>query len=302
VVTDGGDGKLNFKIIENKPSDKIILNEDTEMVIDEFVLASLSETGKRTYLLTGGYGNGKTESVMRIGRVAVEEHKMSFFYVKDSSLFEAMLNLSKNYQPAIIFLEDIDEIASGSNRDSRMNSILNILDGVETKGNNLTVVFTTNHPEKINKALRRPGRIDLMIKFENPTYDTTGKILKAYFIGMSGEESLDYDKCVKAISDIKTINAGDKTDKTVGVPGAVIAEICKRAVKLAAKKGGEISDRVVISSVSSIKYQVELMAGDVEETPKEKKLWDMVFGQISEAVTASVYQPAFEACNKALGN
>jgi hypothetical protein len=300
VVTDGGEGKLDFKIIENKGSDMIILNEDTEMVVEEFVLASLSEKGKRTYLLTGGYGNGKTESVMRIGRVAVEQHGMSFFYVKNSDLFEAMLNLSKNYQPAIIFLEDIDEIAAGSNRDSRMNSILNILDGVETKGNNLTVVFTTNHPEKINKALRRPGRIDLMIKFENPTHETTEKIMRVYFDKLPGGQELDYGKLVQAVADIKTINKGDKTDKTVGVPGAVIAEICKRAVKLAANKGGEIADRTVLSSISSIKYQVELMAGDVEEMPKEKKLWEMIVGQMSEAVAEAAFDPAKRACVEAL--
>jgi len=101
-----GDKQIAFDIIENKPSDKIVLNEKEELVLDQFVIDSLSDPGKRTYLFTGAYGTGKTESAMRVGKAAVDRG-MSFFYVKDAAIFDEVLNLSKQYSPCLLFLEDL---------------------------------------------------------------------------------------------------------------------------------------------------------------------------------------------------
>lgn len=254
VVTKKGDN-LNFEIIENKGSDKIVLNRGERLVVDTFIIDNLGEKGKRSYLFTGGYGTGKTETAMRVGRVAVQNHGMSFFYLKDANAFDQLLNQCKKYQPCIIFLEDVDEIASGEMRDSHMNKILNTLDGVQTKGNDLTVIFTTNHPEKINSALRRPGRIDVMVKFENPDAETVAEIYRIYFKDIKGEQMLDYATLAK---------------KTPSVQGAVIAEVAQRAVKLA-KKQGTITDDLVESSIHSMAYQIELMNGATKEVNKAEQ-------------------------------
>jgi len=261
VTRNGND--LDFEIIENKGSDKIVLNRAELLVVDTFVIDSLGEPGKRCYLFTGGYGTGKTETAMRVGRVAVKEHKMSFFYLKDAKAFDQLLNLCKKYQPCIIFLEDVDEIAAGEDRNSDMNKILNTLDGVQTKGNNLTVIFTTNHPEKINSALRRPGRIDIMVKFENPTNETKEEIYKLYFDKIPGADVLDYKDLAK---------------KTPDVQGAVVAEIAKRAIKLA-KKQKTITDDLVESCIHSMKYQIELMNDHIKE-PNKAELFVKLFAEL----------------------
>jgi transitional endoplasmic reticulum ATPase len=206
-------------------------------------------------LFTGGYGTGKTETAMRVGKLAVDHHSMSFFYLKDAAAFDVLLNQSKKYQPCIIFLEDVDEIASGEQRDSQMNKILNTLDGVQTKGNDLTVIFTTNHPSKINSALRRPGRIDVMVKFENCEPETISEIYKMYFNGIPGSEQLDYKHLATT---------------TPNVQGAVVAEIAQRSVKLA-KKQGTITDDLVESSIHSMAYQIELMNGATKEVNKAEQ-------------------------------
>lgn len=270
VVSQKGDS-LDFEIIENKGSEKIVLNRPEQMVIDTFVIDSLGEPGKRCYLFTGGYGTGKTETAMQVGRVAVERHGMSFFYLKDATLFDNLLNQCKKYQPCIVFLEDVDEIASGEQRDSSMNKILNTLDGVQTKGNDLTVIFTTNHPEKINSALRRPGRIDVMIKFENPDNDTKIKIYRMYFENLPGGDSLDY----AALANL-----------TPSIQGAVVAEIAKRSVKLASKQGA-ITHEIVESCIHSMRYQIELMTEHTKETNKSeqfvKLLGDFIAPRVWEA-------------------
>lgn len=262
--------QLEFEIIENKGSEKIVLNRDEQLVVDTFIIDSLGESGKRCYLFTGGYGTGKTETAMRVGRVAVKEHNMSFFYLKDSSAFDKLLNQSKKYQPCIIFLEDVDEIAGGERRDGEMNRILNTLDGVQTKGNDLIVLFTTNHPEAINSALRRPGRIDIMVKFENCTPESIAEIFQIYFKGIPGAEMLDYAGLAK---------------KCPNVQGAVIAEIAKRAVKLA-KKQKTITDDLVEASIHSMAYQISLMNGETRQVNKAEQLVAL----LTEAISTKVWR------------
>lgn len=261
VVITGARSKFghhhSYEIMENKGADHIILNESEDMVIRDFVVSKLGETGKRVYLFTGPYGNGKTETAMNIGR---EGNKMGMpmFYLKDTSLFDVMLNQCKNYQPCILFVEDIDEIGSGAERDETMNKILNTIDGVQTKGNDITVIFTTNHEKKLNPALRRPGRIDQMINFTNPTKETRIKIMQNYFEGINGCGGLDFNMLADRVGDISA---------------SVVAQICKRAVTLSAKDN-IITDDKVKSAATSMDYQIRLMAEPVEQEPLEKVFTD----------------------------
>lgn len=250
--------KHGFDLIENKGSDKIVLNRDTRLTVDTFVKGSLGEKGKRCFLFTGTYGNGKTEIAMEVGKQAVEEHGMSFFYLKDTSIFDMALGQAKQYAPCILFVEDLDEIGGGEERDARINTILNKLDGVESKGNDITVLFTTNHPGRINPALRRPGRIDLIVKFENPDRHSKKEILKLYLHGIDGEDKVDYNALVDLIPDVS---------------GAVVAEVAKRAVKLAAKEGWTNTDSVE-ACIASMKYQIELMEGGVEKRSRNDQFVD----------------------------
>lgn len=251
VVTKGeefGQVVLNFDIFEMKQSDKIVLNKDIEGILQNFVIDDLGEENKRCYLFSGGYGNAKTETAMRVGAAGLQRG-MSFFYCKDADVFHMLLAQAKNYQPCIVFLEDLDEIGAGTKRDADMNRILNTLDGVQTKNNKLTVIFTTNHEKRINPALRRPGRIDLVIKFDNPDKEAVAKIYEVYLKSIKPDVVLDYAALA---------------ERTPNCPGAVVAEIAKRAVKLCVKRG-EVNDTLVQAAVDSMKHHLDLMGEDVEE-------------------------------------
>jgi AAA+ superfamily predicted ATPase len=270
-----GSKQLDFEIIENKGSNDIILNRKEEVTVDQFIIGSLDDSGKRCYLFTGKYGTGKTETAMRVGREAVARG-MAFFYVKDATIFDELLHQSKKYQPCLIFLEDIDEITAGAQRDADMNKILNTLDGVQTKGNNLTTIFTTNHPERINSALRRPGRIDIVVNFAHPEKDTVAKIYERLLAGMRGAEKLDYAMLA---------------EQTPDVAGAVIAEIATRVKKLAKKQ--PLSDELVLACIASMEYQIQLMQDKVavedERITLVKLLHQFVGGatwQVPEVVDA----------------
>lgn len=61
-----------------------------------------------------------------------------------------------------------------------LSYILNLIDGIkETPGR--IMIFTTNHPEQIDPALIRPGRIDIKINFTNATSNVIKDIYKQLF-------------------------------------------------------------------------------------------------------------------------
>ena len=69
----------------------------------------------------------------------------------------------------------------GFNDDSvNLSCLLNILDGIiELHG--VMVIFTTNHPEKLDEAFLRPGRIDFKQEFKRANVVTTKSIICSKF-------------------------------------------------------------------------------------------------------------------------
>lgn len=240
-------GEMKLEITEIKHNPAIFLEKDKQLVIENFIIDQLNDKGKRTFLFPGFYGNGKTETAINIGVEALKRG-LSFFYVKHANQFTKILKLAKNYEPCVIFLEDVDEITQGTNRTADINEILNTLDGVDTKGRDIITIFTTNNKKLITAPLRRPGRIDLILEFDNPSKDVTERITRYYFQGLTGGNDVDYQEVL---------------EKMPEASGATIAEICKRAVKLARKKG-VINTGIITSSIASMLPQVDFMKDAVE--------------------------------------
>lgn len=261
---------VSFEITETRSNPKVILNAKERSVVEQYCKLDMREHGKRTYLFNGDYGNGKTEAAMMLGDTA-KELGMVFFYVKDSKAFVNMLSIAaKYYTPAFIFMEDIDEIGSGNERDAGINQLLNTLDGAETKNKNIKVLFTTNHPNQINPALRRPGRLDLIVRFNNPARETVKRIYETYFKGVAGSETLDYDSCAMATPDCS---------------GAFVAEISKRALRLA-ELSGSISNEIVIAAINTISDHLALM--EVEIDNKKPDVVSLIADKVVERLEAGV--------------
>lgn len=61
-----------------------------------------------------------------------------------------------------------------------LSCLLNILDGlIELHG--VMVIFTTNHPEKLDEAFTRPGRIDFKQEFKRANIETIKSIVRSKF-------------------------------------------------------------------------------------------------------------------------
>ena len=167
---------------------KVILNDDVmAQVIDSvFVPMEMSqrcrEFGiplKRGVLLSGRYGTGKT-LVSLITASKCEQNGWTYIYVSKAAHLQQAILFAQQYQPAVVFAEDIDRATEGEERTEDIDAILNTLDGVDTKNSELLVVLTTNHIEKINKAMLRPGRLDAVITLPPPDADSVQKLIRMY--------------------------------------------------------------------------------------------------------------------------
>lgn len=123
------------------------------------------------FLLMGVMGAGKTSLVKAIAK----KYNKSIYFLNftknmsDESLFELIRDIKDE---SIILIEDIDSFFE--QRDTKENTnisfsgLINILDGVMSSGNGILTFITVNYGDKLDKALIRPGRIDMIIKFEYP--------------------------------------------------------------------------------------------------------------------------------------
>lgn len=119
-------------------------------------------------LLYGPPGTGKTSVVRAIANwYDAKIRIINFKTFKDENQFvESMVTLPGK---TVFVFEDIDIIfqkrEDNNNDDISLSTLLNILDGIMSL-NNCIYVATTNHIERLDKALIRPGRFDVSIKMD----------------------------------------------------------------------------------------------------------------------------------------
>lgn len=162
------------------------------------LLYDLGLPNKYGLLLTGPPGTGKTSTIYA---VATELQK-PIWYVQLSKhytcgeLRQVFEHVYKIKGGGIIVFEDIDSMtdivlarsssSSGDTKETAAASImdlsssedtpltlsyfLNFLDGALTQNGSI-VIATTNHPERLDPAFKRPGRFDLTVELGNAKHD-----------------------------------------------------------------------------------------------------------------------------------
>lgn len=178
--------------IENKFNVEPILNDDIidKLKIDTdtffkkrkwYQVQNPPLPHKRQILMIGPPGNGKTVIIKNY----MDEAQKNRYYVMidttnisvDSGFFEYLNKTLSNKEKVLLF-EDVDTVASNLGRRS---SFLNFLDGVNQLDNTL-VIATTNHPERLDKALlNRPSRFDRKYVITYPNDKSREKFLLKYF-------------------------------------------------------------------------------------------------------------------------
>lgn len=184
-------GWYRSNVIVPKTIDKVFIENKEDIIKDFDTFLTSKEwyrnkgiSYKRGYIFYGPPGNGKTSLGIALSRKYNRDiYFLSLNNMTDESLNTAFRELSPR---SILMIEDIDtifDVRSSIKNKNNINStkvnfgtLLNCLDGVFSK-ENVVVIFTTNHIEKLDPALIRAGRIDKKFKISNPNKN----IIEMYF-------------------------------------------------------------------------------------------------------------------------
>jgi chaperone BCS1 len=199
------DGKLEIRVanhyqwslgtrVRPRPWGSVLLdgNQAEELLADmrEFLAgyAWYQQTGvpfRRGYLLYGPPGNGKTSVVKALaGELGLSIYLL---VLSDPEMTDNRINdlLSRVPDRTILLLEDIDcaftrrRRASGRDAGLTFAGLLNSLDGVASPEGRI-VVMTTNHLDRLDPALIRPGRADVKLAFGNATADQARRLFERF--------------------------------------------------------------------------------------------------------------------------
>jgi cell division protease FtsH len=201
--------------------------------------AALGAQAPRGVLLYGPPGTGKT----MLARAVAAQAGVDFFSASGSSFVEMFVGRgaarirrlfkeARKAGRAVIFIDELDAIggarsSSGgdggtSEREQALNQLLVELDGFERDPGTVIVLAASNHVEKLDRALLRPGRFDRQVLVSAPDRDGREAILRAH----SKNKPLGPD-----------LDLTDVARKTTGMTGAQLANALNEAAIIAGRAG-----------------------------------------------------------------
>lgn len=188
-------------------------------------------------LLSGPPGCGKTQFALALGRTtglpvltgslgqwqAAREGHLGHTLAAMRTFFDAARRA-----PCIALIDELDSFGdrstfadSHTNYSSQVvNALLEILSGaVSLEG--VVVVCTTNHPERVDPAIRRSGRLDRHIRIPPPDVEALKGIFRHHLR-----------------NDLPGIDLGPLAGQALGLTGADVATVVRRGRSLARRRSG----------------------------------------------------------------
>ena len=233
---------------------KATLERAVEWPLEYGPLFEATETDPPTgVLLWGPPGTGKTllaravagESGVNFIRVAGPE-LMDRYVGESEKAVREVFDRARQTAPAIVFLDEIDGIASGRTDGSEVtrrvvSQLLTELDSA-AENPNLIVLAATNRKEVIDPAILRPGRLERHIEVPDPDEAARREILAVHMEGKPLADDVDRDELAA---------------ETAGFSGAQLAALVREAsmqaitevaADVAPEEASERADEVLITA------------------------------------------------------
>ncbi len=177
---------------------------------------------RRGILLYGPPGNGKsTFATALAGELGLNLCicSLSNSSMDDDELQESLRKMPKE---SILLLEDIDAAfvhrAKGEENKNKVtfSGLLNALDGAVAYEGSL-VLMTTNHKEKLDPALTRPGRIDISLHIGMATQDQIRRLFSYFYMPWESKDEATIKKEQKQVERMASEFAVLFPDETISM-------------------------------------------------------------------------------------
>ncbi|KAI2628815.1 BCS1 N terminal-domain-containing protein [Hypoxylon sp. NC1633] len=262
---------------------------------------------RRGYCLYGPPGTGKSSLSLALAGY----FKMRIYIVSLSSMTANEESLSTLFaelpRRCVVLLEDIDtaglthtredgrnkqgsaddsedmvpgQLTTGNgntnnNQNGRLSlsGLLNILDGVASQEGRV-LIMTTNHLDKLDKALIRPGRVDMIVEFGLADAGMISAIFRAIFARLDGDEMPDTTKDPSLDPEEKTKLEEEKAKKKAAEDARVNVLAEEFAAKIPAH---EFSPAELQGYLMKYKRDAHVAVADanvegfIEQTRKDRK-------------------------------
>jgi len=263
-----------------------------------------SKKPPRGILFYGPPGTGKTllmrtlADELDIGVVVIRGPEIvSQYYGQTERRLRGKFREAESYAEekglAVLFIDEIDAIAPrrdmvrGELESRLVGQLLSLMDGLERaegKSGHMVVIGSTNRPEALDPALRRPGRFDMEVEFEPPTSEERKEILKVL---LKENAFGHYDE-----SDIELASIAERTE---GFTGADLLQLVNEALLRKALRG---QDKITQEDLEEARRHVtpSALRGYRIEKPKDRggEIQDRdILRKIDEIVKGFQERPGF---------
>jgi len=213
------------------------IREAVELPLTQFELyKQIGIDPPRGVLMYGPPGTGKTMMAKAVANATtaafitmVGSEFVQKYLGEGPRMVRDVFRLARENSPAIIFIDEIDSIATkrfdaqtGADREVQriLLELLNQMDGFD-QTTNVKVIMATNRADTLDPALLRPGRLDRKIEFPNPDRRQKRLVFSACTAKMNMSDEVDLEDYV---------NRPDK------ISAAEISSICQEAGMQAVRK------------------------------------------------------------------